>query len=183
MPEMIPIYYLGKKYPVPDGVTIMSAIEFSGHRLIRGCGCRGGFCGACATVYRVPGDHRIKVGLACQTRVEAGMDIAILPYYPANRLVCDFNAVEDPVPALQKLYPEMFRCLGCSACSKICPQDLPVMDIIAYTQRGNLNMVAELSFDCVMCGLCASRCLAQMVPYHISMTARRLYSRCMMPRP
>lgn len=183
MAEIIPIYYLGKKYLVPEGVTIMSAIEYSGHRLIRGCGCRGGFCGACATVYRVPGDHRIKVGLACQTRVETGMDIAILPYYPAQKAIYDFSAVENPALTLHKLYPEMFRCLGCSACTKICPQDLPVMDIIAAAQRGNLTMVAELSFDCVMCGLCASRCLAQMVPYNIAMVARRLYSRSMLPRP
>ncbi|MGM0688490.1 MAG: 4Fe-4S dicluster domain-containing protein [Bacillota bacterium] len=183
MAELIPINYLGKKHLVPEGVTIMSAVEYSGHRLIRGCGCRGGFCGACATVYRVPGDHQIKVGLACQTRVEAGMDIAILPYYPAQKSLYDFKTLENPGLILQKLYPEMFRCLGCSACSKICPQDLPVMDIIAAAQRGNLAAVAELSFDCVMCGLCASRCLAQMVPYNIAMVARRLYSRTALPRP
>ncbi len=183
MANLIPIYYLGKKHMVPEGVTIMGAIESSGHRLVRGCGCRGGFCGACATVFRVPGDHRIMVGLACQTRVEAGMDVAILPYYPAQKTIYDCNAVENPAGALQLMYPEMYRCLGCSACTKICPQDLPVMDIIAAAQRGNLPAVAELSFDCVMCGLCASRCLAQMVPYNIAMAARRIYSHFMLPRP
>ena len=81
------------------------------------------------------------------------------------------------------MYPEMFRCLGCSACTKICPQDLSVMDIIAEAQRGNLTAVAEMSFDCVMCGLCASRCLAQMVPYNIAMSARRLYAYNSLPRP
>lgn len=183
MTDSIPIYYLGKKHLVPEGVTIMSAIEYSGHRLIRGCGCRGGFCGACATVYRIPGDHQIKVGLACQTRVEEGMDIAILPYYPAQRKSYEFSSTENPTLVLHKLYPEMFRCLGCSACTKICPQDLPVMDIIAAAQRGNLENVAEMSFDCVMCGLCASRCLAQMVPYNIAMASRRLYAKCFLPRP
>ncbi len=183
MANLIPIYYLGKKHMVPEGVTIMGAIENSGHRLVRGCGCRGGFCGACATVFRIPGDHQIKVGLACQTRVEAGMDVAILPYYPAQKVLYDFKTVTDPARALQTMYPEMYRCLGCSACNKICPQDLPVMDIIAEAQRGNLPAVAELSFDCVMCGLCASRCLAQMVPYNIAMAARRLYSHSMLLGP
>ncbi len=183
MAELIPIYYSGKQYLVPEGVTIMGAVEYSGYRLVRGCGCRGGFCGACASVYRVPGDHQIKVGLACQTRVEKGMDIAILPYYPAQKVLYDIKLVKDPKQELQKMYPEMYRCLGCSACTKICPQDLPVMDIIAEAQRGNLAAVAELSFDCVMCGLCASRCLAQMVPYNIAMAARRLYAYFMLPRP
>lgn len=183
MADLIPIYYLGKKYMVPEGVTIMGAVEYSGHRLVRGCGCRGGFCGACATVFRVPGNHQIKVGLACQTRVETGMDIAILPYYPAQKVLYNLSAVKDPSQELQKMYPEMYRCLGCSACTKICPQDLPVMDIIAEAQRGNLPAVAELSFDCVMCGLCASRCLAQMVPYNIAMVARRLYAHFNLPRP
>lgn len=183
MPEKIPIYYLGKKHLVPEGVTIMSAIEYSGHRLIRGCGCRGGFCGACATVYRVPGNHQIKVGLACQTRVEEGMDIAILPYYPAQKIIYNLKPADDPARVLHKMYPEMFRCLGCSACTKICPQDLAVMDYIAEAQRGNLDAVAEMSFDCVMCGLCASRCLAQMVPYNIAMAARRFYAAVFLPRP
>ncbi len=84
---------------------------------------------------------------------------------------------------LHRLYPEMFRCLGCSACIKICPQDLPVMDIIALTQRGDLAAAAERSFNCVMCGLCASRCLAQMAPYNIFMAARRLYALYMLPKP
>ena len=183
MADLVPIYYLGKKHLVPEGVTIMGAIELSGYRLVRGCGCRGGFCGACATVYRTPGDHQIKVGLACQTQIEEGMDIAILPYYPAQKILLDLKAQEDPVKVLYRMYPEMFRCLGCSACTKICPQDLSVMDIIAEAQRGNLTAVAEMSFDCVMCGLCASRCLAQMVPYNIAMSARRLYAYTSLPRP
>ena len=183
MADLIPIYYLGKKHLVPEGVTIMGAVELSGHRLIRGCGCRGGFCGACATVYRVPGDHQIKVGLACQTQIEEGMDVAILPYYPAQKILLNLSSEEDPVKTLYRMYPEMFRCLGCSACTKICPQDLSVMDIIAEVQRGNLTAVAEMSFDCVMCGLCASRCLAQMVPYNIAMSARRLYAYSSLPRP
>ena len=44
---MIPIYIMGKKYLVPSGLTIMKAMEYSGYRYVRGCGCRGGFCGAC----------------------------------------------------------------------------------------------------------------------------------------
>ena len=126
MAKLIPIYFMGKKYMVPEGYTILKAIEHSGYNLIRGCGCRGGFCGACATVYRVPGNHALKVGLACQTQIEEGMILAILPSFPANKALYDIKEIDDYVTAIREAYPEVFRCLGCNACSKICPQDIPV---------------------------------------------------------
>ena len=48
--EMIPIYIMGKEYKVPVGLTIMKALEYAGYQLTRGCGCRGGVCGACVTI-------------------------------------------------------------------------------------------------------------------------------------
>ena len=34
------------------------------------------------------------------------------------------------------------------------------MQYIAYAQRGEFEKCAEESFDCVMCGICSSRCPA-----------------------
>ena len=82
--KMIPIFVMGKKYDVPDSLTIMKAMEYAGYQYIRGCGCRGGVCGACSTVYRKPGDYKIYTGLACQTVVEPGMYLTQIPFYPAN---------------------------------------------------------------------------------------------------
>jgi hypothetical protein len=73
--KKIEIYVMGKKYRVPDSLTIMKALEYAGYKYLRGCGCRGGFCGACATVYRLPGDYKLHVALACQEVVQ---DVAIL---------------------------------------------------------------------------------------------------------
>ncbi|NQT05294.1 MAG: 2Fe-2S iron-sulfur cluster binding domain-containing protein, partial [Dehalococcoidia bacterium] len=83
--KLIPVYVMGKRYMVPETLTIMKALEYAGYRFIRGCGCRGGICGACATVYRKPGDYHIRVGLACQTVVEPDMYLTQIPFYPANR--------------------------------------------------------------------------------------------------
>ena len=47
MQEMVNIYVYGKKYSVPGDLTIMTAMEYAGYQLKRGCGCRHGFCGAC----------------------------------------------------------------------------------------------------------------------------------------
>jgi hypothetical protein len=44
--ELIPIYIMNKQYLVPPTLTIMKALEYAGYKLIRGVGCRAGFCGA-----------------------------------------------------------------------------------------------------------------------------------------
>lgn len=40
--------------------------------------------------------------------------------------------------------------------------------------RGDLIAVADKSFDCVMCGLCAARCPQGLQPYNVAILCRRL---------
>ena len=35
--QMADIYILGKKYTVPDSLTIMDSMEYAGYKLKRGC--------------------------------------------------------------------------------------------------------------------------------------------------
>ena len=86
---MVNIYLFGKKYSVPSNLTIMTAMEYAGYQLVRGCGCRNGFCGACATIYRIQGHQELNACLACQTQVEEGMYIATLPFFPLVKQVYD----------------------------------------------------------------------------------------------
>ena len=90
---MVNIFLFGKKYQVPDNLTIMCAMEYAGYKLVRGCGCRNGFCGACATIYRIKGDKELKACLACQTKVEDNMYIATLPFFPLVKEVYDMEKV------------------------------------------------------------------------------------------
>jgi len=180
--ELIPIYIMGKRYDVPPSLTIMKAMEYAGYKLIRGVGCRGGFCGACATVYRLADDYKLQIGLACQSMVESGMHLTQIPFYPAPRAQYNISEIDATFGSLVSLYPELLRCLGCGSCTKVCPQDLDVKDIMAYAMRGNIAAVADKSFDCIMCGLCVSRCPAEEMQYNIFILARRLYGRYMAPR-
>ncbi|MEL7565383.1 MAG: 2Fe-2S iron-sulfur cluster-binding protein, partial [Dehalobacterium sp.] len=86
---LIEINVMGRSYQVPDGLTIMTAMEWIGYKFTRGCGCRGGFCGACGTVYRVLGDYKLHVGLACQERIVPGMYLTQVPFYPAQKAIYD----------------------------------------------------------------------------------------------
>ena len=180
--KMIPIYVMGKKYDVPDSLTIMKAMEYAGYKYIRGCGCRGGICGACSTVYRKPGDYKIYTGLACQTVVEPGMYLTQIPFYPANRAVYDFHTLAGQPEDIFSLYPELFRCVACNACTKVCPMDVEVLDYVSAIKRGDIKAAAEISFDCIQCGLCASRCFAEMPQYHIAQLARRLNGAYLTPK-
>lgn len=180
--RMIPIYVMGKHYEVPEGLTIMKALEYSGYKYIRGCGCRGGICGACGTVYRKPGDYKIYSALACQTAAEPNIHLTQLPFYPAPHVSCNYAGISAKAEEIHKLYPEVFRCVACNACTKICPMEVPVMDVIGYVKRGDISKAAHEAFDCIQCGLCVSRCFAEMPQYHIMQLARRIYGGKIAPK-
>ena len=180
--KLIDIYVMGKRYQVPQGLTIQDALEYAGYQLIRGVGCRSGFCGACATIYRIKGDPQLKYALACQTVVAPDMYLTQIPFFPAEKAIYDIEELEASGEQVLQLYPDLLTCMGCNSCTKSCPQEIEVMAYIAEAIRGNIAGVAEKSFDCVMCGLCSARCPAGLSQYNIALLCRRLYGRNIAPR-
>lgn len=181
MENMVNVYFFGKKYSVPSALTIQAAMEYAGYTLKRGCGCRHGFCGACATIYRIKGSNELKTCLACSTKVEEGMYIASIPYFPIDKRTYDLSALEAKQQVMMELYPEIYSCVGCNACTKACTQSLNVMQYIAYAQRGDFSKCAEESFDCVGCGCCSVRCPAGISHPMVGLLARRLTGKYIAP--
>ena len=181
MEKMVNVWFFGKKYVVPESLTIMKAMEYAGYRLVRGCGCRNGFCGACACFSRIAGKQELKTCLACQTQVEEGMFVATLPFFPLVKQVYDIEKIKPTQQIMMQLYPEIYACIGCNACTKSCTQGLNVMQYIAYAQRGEYEKCAEESFDCVMCGACSSRCPAGISHPQVALLARRLTGKYLTP--
>ena len=181
MEEMVTVYLLGKKYSVPATLTIMDAMEYAGFKLVRGCGCRSGFCGACAVIYRLKGSTELKVVLSCQTKVEEGMCVGKIDSFPINKRTFNIEEIKASDNIVGQLYPEIFSCIGCNACTKACTQNLNVMQYIAYAQRGELDKCAEESFDCVSCGCCSVRCPAGISHPMVGLLARRLTGKYIEP--
>jgi len=177
MSDTVNIFLFGKKYEVPSGATIMSGMEYAGYKLVRGCGCRCGFCGACAIIYRVKGDRELKVALSCQAQVADNMYIATLPFFPLVKQNFDINKIRPDERIMMQLYPEIYSCIGCNACTKSCAQGLKTMQYIAYAQRAEYAKCAKESFDCVMCGICSFRCPANISHPQVGLLTRRLYGK------
>jgi ferredoxin len=175
--KLIPIYILSRKYYVPEGSTIITAMEYAGFKLKKGVGCREGFCGACASIYRLPNDYKLHGGLGCQTVVQEDMQIVQIPYVPAPKAIYDLEELEPDSNIFLKYYPEVYRCLSCNTCTKVCPQDLQVMDYVQAAVRGDIEKIAELSFDCLSCGLCAARCPAEITQFNVALLGRRVYGK------
>jgi len=177
------IYVFGRKYEVPEDLTIQKAMEFIGYQFLRSCGCRGGICGACLTEYRIPGKYQLKVVLACQALVEPGMQITQSPFVPMNRAQYDIEKLKAEPGILGQIYPEIYRCLQCNTCNRVCPMEIQVMEYMAMAGRGEIEKVAFLSFQCIMCGACASKCPAEISQPNVALLARRIYGRHILSLP
>jgi ferredoxin len=182
MADPVNIYIMGSRYQVPPSLTIMQALEYAGYRLVRGVGCRRGFCGACATVYRIQGDYRLNFALACQTMVEEGMCLSMIPFFPATETTYDIENLQPTAKQILEIYPDAITCMGCNTCTKSCPQEIDVLTCMSNAIRGNITDVAKMSFDCILCGLCSIRCPAELTPYNVALLSRRLYGRHIAPR-
>ena len=181
--KLFSIYIFGKKYQVPEGLTIQKAMEFVGYQFIRSCGCRGGICGACLTEYRIRGSYQLKMVLACQALAEQEMQITQSPFVPMNRADYHLEALKVQPGILGRIYPEIYRCLQCNTCTRVCPMEIQVMDYIAHAVRGDIEKVATLSFQCIMCGACAAKCPAEISQPHVALLARRIYGRHILTLP
>ena len=179
---MVRIYVMGKEYRVPSGLTIMRALEYIGFRLVRGVGCRNGYCGACATLYRIMGDFELRTALACQKLVEDGMIIVLTPFIPAGKPRYNVGDLKPLTSIVLNVFPEISRCICCNSCSRACPQELDVMGFVQAVLRGDFRRAVEFSFDCLECGLCSLRCPAGIVHYYVARLVRRLYAKYMVPK-
>lgn len=178
---MIKIQLMGKEYEVPRGLTIMTAIEYAGYKLVRGVGCRAGFCGACPTMFRRAGDHRLHTALACQTVAEDGMCLVQMPHLPVVKKLYDLETITPGPNSILQHYPEVARCIACNTCTRSCPQGISVLDYIQAALRGDIERVATLSFDCIQCGICSSRCPVDIKHYPVGQLARRIYGKYITP--
>ena len=182
-PKMVTVEIEGKPFQVPAGVTLMNAMWYAGKDVIRGAGCLGGFCGACATYYRTKDDPKVKTCLACSKAVEDGMSFSFMPAFPARKAIYNLSELKDPKQDLFELYPEAPLCRNCDACTQACPQKINVREGVWKAVFGDFEAVSEMFMDCVMCGMCAPVCIADIAPSLVAVYASRAHGAHYMEKP
>lgn len=163
----------GRRHMVPEAITLVQAMWYTGHNIVRGIGCLAGVCGACSTVYRTKDERDLKVGLGCQLLVEEGISFSLVPSYPTQKTTYRFEEIKDPKQELFKFYPEVALCRNCNACTEACPQHIDVRTGVWKAVFGDFKEVADLFLNCVMCGLCTPVCIADIAPNLVAVYARR----------
>lgn len=179
--KTIIIYLFGKRYRVPDNLTMLKALEYCGYPSTRGVGCRHGFCGACAMVYRIRGERQLHYCLGCETMVRDHMYISTLSNFPTEKQCYDIEEIDPTPEMIMHLYPEIYSCISCNTCTNTCTQGLDVMGYIHDAQRGDFKACAEKSFNCIMCNCCSSRCPAGISHSEVAMLARRINGKYLEP--
>jgi succinate dehydrogenase/fumarate reductase-like Fe-S protein len=172
-PQMVTVEIEGKPFQVPAGVTLIKAMWYAGKEVLRGAGCLGGFCGACATYYRTKDDPKVKTGLACSMAVEDGMSFSFMPAFPARKAIYNLPELKDPKQDLFEFYPEAPLCRNCNACTEACPQKIDVREGVWKAVFGDFKAVSDMFMDCVMCGMCAPVCIADIAPNLVAVYASR----------
>ena len=71
---------LGQAVAVPEGMTLLNAMQVAGYDYLKGCGCRMGDCGECAVYYRLPGSAVTLRDFSCEMRVSEGMEVMEVPF-------------------------------------------------------------------------------------------------------
>jgi NADH dehydrogenase/NADH:ubiquinone oxidoreductase subunit G len=71
---------MGRTVQVPEGMTLLNAMQVSGYDYLKGCGCRMGDCGECAVYYRLPGSAVTLRDFSCEMRVAEGMEVMDVPF-------------------------------------------------------------------------------------------------------
>lgn len=102
------------------------------------------------------------------------MCVGRLESFPIHKMQYDLDNLPVAGNVVGQLYPEIYNCIHCNACSKSCPQGLNVMKYIALAQRGDYAGCAKESFRCVSCDICASRCPVKISHSAVGLLARRL---------
>ena len=133
-------------------------------------------------MYRYRDDYKLYSGLACQTVVEKDMYLTQIPFFPVQKARYRVSELKPTGSTLLRHYPELARCVSCNTCTKVCPQNIEVMDYMNAALRGDIAQAADISFDCIMCGMCAMRCPAETVQFNIGILSRRLYGAHIAPR-
>lgn len=176
---MHPITIDGHAIEAPEGASLIQAWIHAGLPLTENVGCMGqGVCGACRVLVKRQGARIAEAALACETRAEAGMQVAFIDHFPARRThAYDLSTLRDSWGALAQIdavFPEAKHCRHCGGCDAACPKSIEVERAVTLAVEGRAQEAGALFDHCVMCNLCVAACPEHIAPAHLGQFLRRM---------
>ena len=181
MIKTVRITVAGKEIETPENLTIIKAMEHAGISVAEHCGCLMGMCGACACIIRKEGSDKPVTGLACREKVENGMIVAFPVKIALRRKEYDLNRLVPNRGALVEIFPEIYSCVNCGACTKNCTQGIDVRAYIDDARFGDIKKISEMTFNCIACGACSALCPAKINHAEVALLARRITAKYLTP--
>ena len=169
----------GNEVEASPDASIIQAYARAGAAITANVGCMGqGVCGSCRCLIRREGEREVTTALACETRVEPGMQVSFIDYFmPEHVHYYDVDEVGDGWNWLDdtaRIFPESSHCRHCSSCDRSCPKGLQVQEGVAQVVAGDFVAAAATFDQCVMCNLCTLACPENIRPNHLGLFARRM---------
>jgi ferredoxin len=174
----------GREVSASPNQSIIQAYLSSGQTLVKGVGCMGqGVCGSCRVMVRRAGSSDVTMELACESRVEDGMQVSFLEYgkhfafTPRRPHIYRIEDLQDSWQTLYKIgevFPEAAHCRHCGGCDRACPKKLEVEHGVDLAVAGDIVLAAEVFDQCVMCNLCTLACPEHIRPNHLGLFVRRM---------
>ncbi len=168
----------GREVSAPTSASIIQAYSASGGQLVTNVGCMGqGVCGSCRCMVRRDGQREVSMELACETPVEAGMQVAFVSYFqPKRPHVYDLDTLTDGwqiLDAIDEVFPQAKHCRHCGGCDRACPRGLDVQKGVEYAVSGDVQAAKDVFSECIMCNLCTLACPERIRPNHLGLFVRR----------
>ena len=178
MSEKISLTINGQRVEADPGTSIIQAYAHAGKAITANVGCMGqGVCGSCRCMVRKDGERDVQTALACETPVEAGMQVSFIDYFlPEHVHYYDTKNLGDGWDVLEEvnaIFPEAQHCRHCGGCTRACPKGLSVEAGVAAVASGDFAAAGQIFDECVMCNLCTRSCPENIRPNHLGLYARR----------
>lgn len=169
----------GKQLETDKGRSILEALMDSGAEVIDSVGCLGqGVCGSCRVLIRHQDNTNVTSALACETKVEEGLQVSFLDHIPMSRQHVytpkDWESKTWQIlECINQTFPEAKHCRHCGGCDSACPKHLDVQKGVNMAAMGDLS-AAYIFDECIMCNLCTIACPEMISPNHLGNYIRRL---------
>ena len=168
----------GSRLSASANHSLIQALWKTGHPQFKSASCLEGVCGSCRIMVKYSNQDEVKMALACQSKIEAGMQV-IFPQYLDKQSPALLNhryqltSSDDHQQQLNATFPEAADCRHCHGCTIACPKGIDVEQGVTLANEGKLAAAGDLFINCVMCDLCTTSCPENIAPNYVALFARR----------